>query len=95
MQELREKIYSSKSIGYSLSYDARTGNPDEMTRSVEDLTDPFGPSISEKCAHSHIKAKFISLMPDAIARNYYISGEQGCAKRIPLDREKVEWEAEI
>ena len=64
-----------------------------MSRSVEDLTDPFGPSISEKGAH--IKAKFISLMPDAIARNYYISGEQGCAKRIPLDRAKVEWEAEI
>ena len=64
-----------------------------MTRSVEDLTDPFGPSISEKCAH--IKDKFISLMPDAIARNYYISGEQGSAKRIPLDREKVEWDAEI
>ena len=72
---------------------ARTGNPDEVTKSVEGLTDPFGPSISEKCAH--IKAKFISLMPDAIARNYYISGEQGCAKRIPLDREKVEWEVEI
>ena len=64
-----------------------------MSRSVEDLNDPFGPSISEKFAH--IKDKFISLMPDAIARNYYISGEQGCAKRIPLDREKVEWEAEI
>ena len=72
---------------------ARTGNPDEITKSIDDLTDPFGPSISEKCAH--IKAKFISLMPDAIARNYYISGEQGCAKRIPLDRAKVEWEAEI
>ena len=72
---------------------ARTGNPEEITKSVEGLTDPFGPSISEKCAH--IKAKFISLMPEAIARNYYISGEQGCAKRIPLDREKVEWEAEI
>ena len=72
---------------------ARTGNPDEITKSIDDLTDPFGPSISEKCAH--IKAKFISLMPEAIAKNYYISGEQGCAKRIPLDREKVEWEAEI
>ena len=72
---------------------ARTGNPEEITKSVEGLTDPFGPSISEKCAH--IKAKFISLMPDAIARNYYIAGEQGCAKRIPLDRAKVEWEAEI
>ena len=59
-----------------------------MSRSVEDLNDPFGPSISEKCAH--IKDKFISLMPDAIARNYYISGEQGCAKRSSLDREKVE-----
>jgi len=72
---------------------AKTSNLDEIVKSVDDLTDPFGPSISEKCAH--IKAKFISLMPEVIAKNYYISGGQGCAKRIPLDRAKVEWEVEI
>lgn len=72
---------------------ARTSSLEEIRKSVTDLTDPYGTSISEKCAR--IKSKFITLMPEAIAKNYFIAGPQGGAKKISLDRKLVEWEVEI
>ena len=55
--------------------------------SIDRLLDPFDNSINEKC--SRIRAAFISRFDDHIARNYYISGEQGEPKRIELDRSLV------
>lgn len=57
--------------------------------SIDRLLDPFDNSINEKC--SRIRAAFISRFDDHIARNYYISGEQGEPKRIELDRSLVTW----
>lgn len=55
--------------------------------SIDRLLDPFDNSINEKC--SRIRAAFISRFDEDIARNYYISGEQGEPKRIELDRSLV------
>jgi len=72
---------------------SKSGDPIEILKSIDALVDPFGTSIIEKCAR--IKAKFISKMPEEIAQNYFIAGEQGKAKSISLPREKVEWDIDL
>lgn len=69
---------------------AKTDNAADMEKSINYLCDPYGASLSEKCAK--IKGKFLNAMPDEIAYHYYIQGGQGQPKLIPLDRAKVEWE---
>ncbi|MBR3454398.1 MAG: hypothetical protein IKH26_03655 [Bacteroidaceae bacterium] len=58
--------------------------------SIDDLTNPLSNSINEKC--SRIRLAFISKIEERLARNYYITGERGSAKRITLPRELVTWE---
>lgn len=65
-------------------------NPQTARRSVEDVTDPFKNSINENCAR--VRSAFISQFEDHIAHHYYIDGERGEAKTIPLPRDLVEWE---
>lgn len=65
-------------------------NPDDIRASVEDVTNPLGNSINEKC--SRIRQAFLSKFEDRLARNYYITGERGTAKKIILPREMVTWE---
>ena len=78
------KIYEHVSV---------TDNKEKMRESIDTLTDPFSNSISEKC--SAIKSAFIEKIADTVAKNYYVDGPQGEAKRITLDRSMVEWEVEI
>ena len=62
---------------------------DEIRRSIDDMTDPTRNSINEKC--SRIKQAFLREFDDSIARNYYITGGRGEAKKILLPREMVTW----
>ncbi len=66
------------------------GLTDKVQKSIEDLTDPLNNSINEKCAR--IRAAFISVLPEKMAQNYYISGKKGEARRIILNRYLVTWE---
>ena len=66
------------------------GLNDRAIRSIEDVTNPFLNSINEKCAR--IRSAFISQFDDQLAKHYYISGERGEAKKIPLPNNMVVWE---
>ena len=59
-------------------------------QSIEDVTNPCLNSINEKCAR--IRAAFISKFDAHLAKNYYITGERGEAKKIALPRDLVIWE---
>ena len=65
-------------------------NCEDVRRSIDDVTDPTRNSINEKC--SRIKQAFLREFDDSIARNYYITGERGEAKKIVLPRELVTWD---
>ncbi len=58
---------------------------------IENVTDPCQNLINEKCAR--IRGAFISQFSENIARNYFITGNRGEAKKIILPRELVtiEW----
>ena len=66
------------------------GMSDRALQSIEDVTNPFLNSINEKCAR--IRAAFISKFDEHLAKNYYVTGERGEAKKISLSRDLVEWE---
>ena len=63
---------------------------EDIRKSIDDVTDPTRNSINEKC--SRIKQAFLREFDDSIARNYYIIGERGEAKKILLPREMVTWD---
>ena len=64
-------------------------NREDIRRSIDDVTDPTRNSINEKC--SRIKQAFLREFDYSIARNYYIIGERGEAKKILLSRDLVTW----
>ena len=59
-------------------------------QSIEDVTNPLLNSINEKCAR--IRAAFVKKFDEHLARNYFITGERGEAKKIVLPRDLVIWE---
>ena len=65
-------------------------NREGIRRSIDDVTDPTRNSINEKC--SRIKQAFLRVFDDSIARNYYITGERGEAKKILLPQDLIVWE---
>lgn len=65
-------------------------NEQEIRNSILDLTIPENNSLNEKC--SRIRQAFVSNIDDAIARNYYVTGERGGKRRITLPQEMVVWE---
>jgi len=73
-------------------YELITGrdNPEDIQRSIDDVTDPTRNSINEKC--SRIKQAFLREFDDSIAKNYYITGDRGEAKKILLPQEMITWE---
>jgi hypothetical protein len=66
------------------------GLSDRAIQSIEDVTNPCLNSINEKCAR--IRGAFVSQFDDHMARNYYIDGLRGEAKKIALPRDLVIWE---
>ena len=67
-----------------------TGLTDRSLQSIEDVTNPLLNSINEKCAR--IRGAFVGQFDDHMARNYYIDGLRGEAKKINLPRGLVVWE---
>lgn len=66
------------------------GLNERAIHSIEDVTNPCLNSINEKCAR--IRGAFISQFDESIAKNYFITGERGEAKKIALPRDLVIWE---
>lgn len=62
----------------------------KMKQSIEDITDPTKNSINEKCAR--IREAFVTRFDERLAVNYIVSGNRGESKRIPLNRDFVEWQ---
>ncbi|MDD4489906.1 MAG: hypothetical protein PHD30_05320 [Paludibacter sp.] len=56
-------------------------------QSIKALTNPLDNSINEKC--SRIRAAFLEVIADDLAKYYYITGKRGEAKKILLDRSLV------
>lgn len=59
-------------------------------QSIDDITNPLLNSINEKCAR--IRSSFIKEFDEGIAKNYFVTGERGEAKKIALPRDLVVWE---
>lgn len=67
-----------------------SGLTEKALQSIEDVTNPTLNSINEKCAR--IRAAFLGRFDDYMAKNYYVDGLRGEAKRISLPRNLVIWE---
>ena len=59
-------------------------------QSIEDVTNPLLNSINEKCAR--IRSAFVKEFDESLAKNYFVTGERGEAKKIVLPRDLVIWE---
>jgi len=59
-------------------------------QSIEDVTNPCLNSINEKCAR--IRAAFNDKFDTHLAKNYFVTGKRGEAKKIALPRDLVIWE---
>lgn len=66
------------------------GMSDRSLHSIEDVTNPLLNSINEKCAR--IRAAFVNKFDEHLAKNYYVTGERGEAKKVSLPRDLVVWE---
>ena len=66
------------------------GLSNRALQSIEDVTNPCLNSINEKCAR--IRAAFMNKFDEHLAKNYFITGERGEAKKITLPRDLVIWE---
>ena len=66
------------------------GLNERALRSIEDVTNPLLNSINEKCAR--IRKAFVKEFDEGLAKNYFVTGERGEAKKISLSRELVVWE---
>lgn len=84
LPEYREELYHI--------YASFSGRDDanDIRASIDDVTNPLSNSINEKC--SRIRHAFLSKFEEKLARNYYITGDRGTAKKIILPRELVTWE---
>ena len=58
-------------------------------QSIEDVTNPLLNSINEKCAR--IRSAFVKEFDEGLAKNYFVTGERGEAKKISLPRDLVVW----
>lgn len=59
-------------------------------QSIEDVTNPLLNSINEKCAR--IRSAFEKEFDESLAKNYFVAGERGEAKKIALPRDLIIWE---
>ena len=66
------------------------GLNERSIQSIEDVTNPLLNSINEKCAR--IRGAFLEQFDEHLAKNYFITGKRGEAKKITLPRNLVVWE---
>ncbi|NCB85824.1 MAG: hypothetical protein EOM44_15265 [Bacteroidia bacterium] len=62
----------------------------DIVESINDVVDPTKNSINEKC--SRIKEAFLKEFDEALAKNYFITGERATHKKIIIDRNLVVFE---
>jgi len=67
-----------------------TGLNKKTIQSIDDVTNPLLNSINEKCAR--IRSAFVKEFDEALAKNYFVTGERGEVKKISLPRDLVVWE---
>ena len=70
-----------------------SGLTERVQQSIKDVTNPTQNSINEKCAR--IRKNFSGLLPNGVARYYYISGKRGEVKKIDLVRSNVVWKCKL
>ena len=66
---------------------------EKIRQSIEALTNPLSNSINEKCAR--IRQAFTLQFDESLAGSYFIDGNRGEPKKIPLDRKLVEWKCDF
>lgn len=66
---------------------------ERIERSIIDVTNPMKNTINENA--SRIKKAFVEQFDDNLARNYYIVGERGEAKKITLPQNLVTWDQRL
>lgn len=66
---------------------------EKIRQSIEALTNPLSNSINEKCAR--IRQAFTLQFDESLAESYFIDGNRGEPKKIPLDRKLVEWKCDF
>ena len=54
------------------------------------MTNPLLNSINEKCAR--IRSAFVKEFDEGLAKNYFVTGERGEAKKVTLPQDLVVWE---
>jgi len=79
--------YKDEILDIYLKFTER-GLLDDISKSIDALTDPLDNSIHEK--FSKIKSAFIKKFHDSLASYYYISGAKNEPKKIAIDRNLVE-----
>ncbi len=68
----------------------RTENMEQIRESINALMNPLNNSINEKC--SRIRASFLKVIPEFLAKNYYITGCKAERKRILLDSSLINFQ---
>lgn len=63
---------------------------EEMRESIDELTNPYSNSMSEKC--SRIKEAFLKHIHEDLACQYYVQGKRNNLKKITLKRDWVVYE---
>lgn len=66
---------------------------EKIRQSIEALTNPLSNSINEKCAR--IRQAFTLQFDESLAGSYFIDGNRGEPKKIPLNRKLVEWKCDF
>ena len=66
---------------------------EKIRQSIEALTNPLSNSINEKCAR--IRQAFTLQFDESLAESYFIDGNRGEPKKIPLDRKLIEWKCDF
>ncbi len=81
--------YREELLSYYKNISGRS-NVSDMEESIDKLLDPFGNGIHVTA--SRIKGAFLNVVHEHIARFYYLNGNAGEAKKVPLDSDLVIWE---
>jgi hypothetical protein len=81
--------YREELLTYYKNISGRS-NVSDMEESIDKLLDPFGNGIHVTA--SRIKGAFLNVVHEHIARFYYLNGNAGEAKKVPLDSDLVIWE---
>jgi hypothetical protein len=71
----------------------RFDDKERMEKSIMDVTDPMKNTINENA--SRIRRAFVEQFDESLAKNYYIVGERGKAKKISLPQHLIKWEQRL